>query len=414
MNHSCAIASQMIHGQCLPTPRGGRVGIRVLHARVSRRIYFFRIMAQFNVALLGAVAALLLMTNYGHAQQPAKADAKAAAGMAAGQIADFFSQVGDQIYEDCIFELSQEQIEVQQALILAYIKAGASSSVARRLAVKQIQPPKVSAKCEQIRHLPKVIAPTTNLPPPIVEKPTVAVGPAPQPKPLPSATVLAAKKTLPQWDCAPGVDYVTIQLNGYPRKLTGGEICNPFDDVVHEVPPTVPHFRLGYTIRTGRLFILADDPSVRGQTIAWAISGRDVCRNNPEPDCLATRAVGPLPPGEYSFGSDSGPRITWGPKTKRNVAGIYLRKLWNRDRFTPQQTAAILARGNIAIHERLKGEMSEACLGLEPKGWAYVASLIKDNRATGVSVYIDEPYPQVAENPPIVVASTFSLTSLFK
>ena len=371
-------------------------------------------MAQFHVALLGALAALLLTTNYGHAQQPVKADAKAAAGAAAGQIADFFSQVGDQIYEDCIFELSQEQIEVQQALILAYIKAGASSSVARRLALKQIHPPKVSAKCEQIRHLPKVIAPTTNIPPPIVEKPTIAVGPAPQPKPLPSPVVLAAKKTLPQWDCAPGVDYVTIQLNGYPRKLTGGEICNPFDDVVREVSPTVPHFRLGYTIRTGRLFVLADDPSVRGQTIAWAISGRDVCRNNPEPDCLATRAVGPLPPGEYSFGSDSGPRITWGPKTKRNVAGIYLRKLWNRDRFTPQQTAAILARGNIAIHERLKGEMSEACLGLEPKGWAYVASLIKDNRATGVSVYIDEPYPQVAENPPIVVASSFSLTSLFK
>ncbi|MBN9247600.1 MAG: DUF2778 domain-containing protein, partial [Hyphomicrobium sp.] len=93
-------------------------------------------MAQFHVALLGALAALLLTTNYGHAQQPVKADAKAAAGAAAGQIADFFSQVGDQIYEDCIFELSQEQIEVQQALILAYIKAGASSSVARRLAVK--------------------------------------------------------------------------------------------------------------------------------------------------------------------------------------------------------------------------------------------------------------------------------------
>ncbi len=414
MDHCSATANQGIDMPCHGAPRDEHIQVRPFHKHSCRRANSTTAMNRFKAAILVALAGLLLTANSGHAQQPVKTDAKAAAGLAAGQIADFFSQVGDQIYEDCIFELSQEQIEVQQALILAYIKAGASSSVARRLAVKQIQPPKVSAKCEQIRHVPKVIAPTTNLPPPIVEKPTIAVGPAPQPKPLPSATVLAAKKTLPQWDCAPGVDYVTIQLNGYPRKLTGGEICNPFDDVVREVPPTVPHFRLGYTIRTGRLFILADDPSVRGQTIAWAISGRDVCRNNPEPDCLATRAVGPLPPGEYSFGSDSGPRITWGPKTKRNVAGIYLRKLWNRDRFTPQQTAAILARGNIAIHERLKGEMSEACLGLEPKGWAYVASLIKDNRATGVSVYIDEPYPQVAENPPIVVASTFSLTSLFK
>ena len=42
--------------------------------------------------------------------------------------------------------------------------------------------------------------------------------------------------------------------------------------------------------------------------------------------------------------------------------------------------------------------MSEACLGLGPNGWAYVSSLIKDGRATGVSVYIDEPYPQIAES----------------
>ena len=219
---------------------------------------------------------------------------------------------------------------------------------------------------------------------------------------------------MPQWDCAPGVDYVTIQHKGFQRKLTGGEICNPFEDVVHEVSPSLQTFSLGYTISTGRLFIISDNPQFHGQTIAWAISGREVCRNNPAPDCLATRAVGPLPPGEYAFSANKAQRITWGPTIKRNVAGIYLKKLWDRDRFSAQQTAAILARGNIAIHERLKGEMSEACLGLEPKGWAYVASLIKDGRATGLDVYIDEPYPQIAENPPIVVASSFSLTSLFK
>jgi hypothetical protein len=28
---------------------------------------------------------------------------------------------------------------------------------------------------------------------------------------------------------------------------------------------------------------------------------------------------------------------------------------------------------HIAIHVRLKGEMSEACLALEPKGWAYAS-----------------------------------------
>ena len=96
------------------------------------------------------------------------------------------------------------------------------------------------------------------------------------------------------------------------------------------------------------------------------------------------------------------------------VAGIFLRKLWNRDRFTPAQTSAILARGNIAIHVRLKGEMSEACLGMEQNGWPYVSQLIKDGRGTGVNVFIDEPYPQLAENPPIIKASSFSLSSLFK
>jgi hypothetical protein len=58
--------------------------------------------------------------------------------------------------------------------------------------------------------------------------------------------------------------------------------------------------------------------------------------------------------------------------------------------------------------------MSEACLGLEPKGWNYVSSLIKEGRAKGVDVYIDEPYPQLAEAAPVVRASSFSLSSLFK
>jgi hypothetical protein len=107
-------------------------------------------------------------------------------------------------------------------------------------------------------------------------------------------------------------------------------------------------------------------------------------------------------------------RVSWGPKTQRLVAGVFMTKLWYKERFTPQQTAAIMARGNIAIHVRLKGEMSEACLALEPNGWAYVSALIKEGRAGGLNVYIEEPYPQVAEAPPVVRASAFSLSSLFK
>src|SRR5262245_3193135 len=229
-----------------------------------------------------------------------EAKAPKAAPTAAGEIADFFGQVGDQIY-DCIFELSQEQLEVQQALMEAYIKQGANHVLARQLAVKQIQPPKLSAECEQMRSLSKAARPKAVATPSVPKKPpAIAALPKPAPEPAPSVA-LADKKVLTQWDCAPGVDFVTIQHKGYERKLTDGEICSPFDDVVRQVPEQLKNFRLGYTIRTGRLFILADDPQLGGKTIAWAISGREACRNNPDPDCLAARALGPLPPGQYSF-----------------------------------------------------------------------------------------------------------------
>ncbi len=340
----------------------------------------------------------------------------ASAGAAADAIADVFSKVGDQLYEDCIFELSEEQVAIQAALILSYVERGATGQVARRLAATQIQPPKLPPQCEQMRRTPEETAPdwsTTTvaaMPPAIVTAPK----PAQREQPLPSIT-LAGKKMPARWDCAPGVDYVTVKLNGYERKLTGGEICNPFEDVVHAVPASDRSFRFGYTIATGRLFVISDDPAINGKTIAWGLSGRDICRNNPDPDCFAAKAIGPLPPGEYTFASTApAKRVSWGPRTKRHVVAVYLKSLWNKDRFSAQHRAAIARRGNIAIHMRLKGEMSEACIGLEPKGWSYVASLVKEGRATGLNVYIEEPHPQIAEAPPVIIASTFSLTSLFK
>jgi hypothetical protein len=365
------------------------------------------------IAALTAVA--LLPAADSHAQQPSD-PSNADAGSAADHIADFFSQVGDQIYEECIFELSEEQLEVQQALIQAYMAHGASSSFARQLAVRQIQPPKLSRKCEDIRSASKTTAPAdwaTNIA--VAKPPKVEIAPPKSMSEHPApALSLAGKTVLPQWDCTSDVDFVTIKHKGYDRKLTGGEICNPFKDVVHRVPDALKSFRLGYTIRTGRLFVIAEDSQHNGKTIAWAISGREICRNNPDPECLAARAVGPLPPGEYSFSSEKGQRVSWGPTSKRMVSGIYLTKLSHRERYTRAQTAAILARSNIAIHVRLKGEMSEACLGLEPEGWAYVSGLIKEGRATGLTVHIDEPHPQIAETAPIVRGSSFSLTSLFK
>ncbi len=367
---------------------------------------------------LAAAAMLALVSSAGFAQEAVVSDAvpSAPAGAAADAIADVFSKVGDQLYEDCIFELSEEQVAIQAALVLSYVERGATGQVARRLAATQIQPPKLPEQCEQMRRMPEVEAPdwsTTTVP--IPKKPAVVAQPKPVPEQPPPSITLAGKKILARWDCAPGVDYVTVKLNGYERKLTGGEICSPFEDVVQEVPASPLPFRLGYTISTGRLFVISDDPAVNGKTITWGLSGRDICRNNPDPDCFAAKAIGPLPPGEYTFASaQPAKRVSWGPRTKRHVVAVYLKSLWNKDRFSAQHKAAIAKRGNIAIHVRLKGEMSEACIGLEPKGWAYVASLVKDGRATGLNAYIDEPHPQIAEAPPVIVASTFSLTSLFK
>jgi len=355
----------------------------------------------------------LPLSNVVYGQQPS-----ASTHAAANRIADLFSSVGDQIFEECVFVLSDEQTEVQRALISAYIAAGASHQLARRLAVQQIRPPAPSERCEKTRKIPPDGSSIVSKVPAIQSVPRpLPSSPAKLSRPMADETTaisLAGKQQPILWDCGPGVDYVTIRHAGYERKLTGGEICNPFRDIVQEVPEGVRNFRLGYTIRTGRLFVVSDIASVNGSTITWGLSGRDVCRNNPDPDCLASRSVGPLPPGEYSFASEKSQRVSWGPKTKRFVAAVYLSKLWNEDRFSPQHRSAILARNNIAIHVRLKGEMSEACIGLEPKGWAYVANLIRSERATGLNVYLDEPHPSIAEQSPLITTSTFSLSSIFK
>ena len=233
--------------------------------------------------LFAATAILVsLLAGYSFAQQPETPPTPGSA--TAAEMADFFSQVGNQIYEDCIFELSEEQIEVQNALVDAYIKIGATSSAARQLAVQQIEPPKLSDKCLQLQSQTKAQAPSWTTTIAVAKKPPIEkAAPKFLPEPVAPIALLADKQMLPQWDCASGRQYVTIQHKGYERKLTGGEICNPFDDVVRKVPNSVKSFRIGYVIRTGRLFVIADDPQADGKTIAWATSGRDVCRNNPGP-----------------------------------------------------------------------------------------------------------------------------------
>ena len=148
-----------------------------------------------------ALAAALVLLPAGHslAQQPRAPAADPAT--AAGDIADFFSQVGDQIYEDCIFELSQEQLEVQQSLIAAYIKQGATSALARQLAVKQIQPPKLSDKCRQIKGQAKATPP-------------------PQAIPQPAAKSPAARATLPKIPSASHHQQHILQTGKYCRNGT--------------------------------------------------------------------------------------------------------------------------------------------------------------------------------------------------
>src|SRR5499427_8189387 len=122
-------------------------------------------------SLVAWVATLLLLpAGHGLAQQ-SKTPA-AGSTSAAGDIANFFIEVGDQIYEHCIFELSQEQLEVQQALIEAYIKQGATHSLARQLAVKQIHPPKLSDECERIKNSSKSARPGPAATPSAPKRPT--------------------------------------------------------------------------------------------------------------------------------------------------------------------------------------------------------------------------------------------------
>src|SRR5215510_312027 len=149
--------------------------------------------------LFASVVTLLLLPADGSPAQQANAPAAGPAA-AAGDIANFFGQVGDQIYGHCIFELSQEQLEVQQALIEAYIKQGAPSALARQLAVKQIRPPELSDRCKQIKSLSKAGPWAAVTSPSVVKKPAneAPLSKAPPAAPAP-VVALAEKQVLPQW-----------------------------------------------------------------------------------------------------------------------------------------------------------------------------------------------------------------------
>ena len=89
-----------------------------------------------TMVLPSAMGIFLLPLADGRAEQSPRFDGGPPS--TANSIADVFSQVGDEIYQNCVFELSEEQIAVQHALIRAYIQQGATGSKARRLAAAQI------------------------------------------------------------------------------------------------------------------------------------------------------------------------------------------------------------------------------------------------------------------------------------
>ncbi len=276
------------------------------------------------------------------AGQPAKTDtgpaepstppaaSAAGAASAADQIADIFSQVGDQIYEDCIFELSdgagRSPVRPHDVLHAAGghqhgRKAARRDTNSASQAVGKMRADPALAECRDLElgghHARGRRSSRPSRPRPRRR---------PRSRCRRRSSLSRARRGWRSGTAREGVDFVTIKLNGYERKLTGGEICSPFQDVVREVPASAPSFRLGYTIKTGRLFVIADGSQANGQTIAWGLSGRDVCRNNPDPDCFAAKAIGPLPPGEYSFAAEPERRVSWGPRTKRHVVGIYLQE----------------------------------------------------------------------------------------
>ena len=129
-------------------------------------------------SLLAAVASLALLPASETLAQQSKTGAPGSAA-AASEMADFFRQVGDQIYDYCIFELSQEQLEVQKALIAAYVKQGAGNYLARQLAVKQIQPPKLSDDCKQLKNSSRSTPWSAVATPTIAKEPKLAAAPPP-------------------------------------------------------------------------------------------------------------------------------------------------------------------------------------------------------------------------------------------
>ncbi len=115
--------------------------------------------------------------------------------------------------------------------------------------------------------------------------------------------------------------------------------------------------------------------------------------------------MGPLPPGEYAFAAGGEYRASFGPRTAAAMWPAFSDQALEQGAVHAASTSPPSRRGNIAIRSGFKGEMSEACIGLEPKAGPTWRRSIKEGRATPLNAFIDEPYPQVAEAPPIVVAS---------
>ena len=94
------------------------------------------------------------------------------------------------------------------------------------------------------------------------------------------------------WDCAPGVDYVTIHTKAI-AKLTAVKFATR-STMSFAMSPTLEKLPPWIHDKTAA-FLFSPTTRNSWQDDRWAISVREAAEQS-DPECFAARAVGPLPP----------------------------------------------------------------------------------------------------------------------
>ena len=200
---------------------------------------------------------------------------------------------------------------MQAALIITYMEKGATNAIARQLAASQIQPPKLSEKCERIRSTPE--------PPPVDWATTIRTEPVAKKQAFNrrrsqarAAGVSARHHARGQEDARPmGLrrrrGLRDHQARGLRTEADGRRNLQP----LRGCGARGARFRAALPPRlhdqTGRLFVISDDPQVSGQHHRLGSFGTRHLPQQSRSGLLRGPAIGPSPPGEYSFSRPSRP-----------------------------------------------------------------------------------------------------------